>query len=515
MQTYSTTLAERAALLERIQPVGTPRRALAGYGCLSYARQSKSIQTSIDAQLRCNLRTAKRVGEPVRHELTDTESGLRADRPGYQELLRLAETGEYRYVLVYKADRLSRDDEEFVRVCRNLLRMDMKIEDYTIGPITQDNVGVLALLAYMELRNLSERTKMKLEDLAEGGTKLGRYPLGYTRDPDTGQWRPDPMLAPLISEAFQRVANGDRLAQVRQWFEAQSGLRREQRSFRAMLRSEYYAGIAAQCKTTRSKLEGDKAYARPKSEWKLSRHPMALVDLETFERVQGRLDAQRHVGQPGRQKACYALQGIIWCAKCNRRMTGGRHGRRSVVYECPVCDLTRGVKKTERAVLGLLSQLRLGPEDLAQSAAGAIRHRRAELAGDMAALDQQMRELSARRVRLTLKYGDDKMSDEDYATAMRLSDAERDRLDRARRDLAVHIAALPASMDAYERVARYVATLGHWSDLVTRASLEEQQEVYRACVHAVRWLPDKETLEVEWTRDIAPYMPAERQQVRP
>jgi hypothetical protein len=177
--------------------------------------------------------------------------------------------------------------------------------------------------------------------------------------------------------------------------------------------------------------------------------------------------------------------------------------------------LQRGLKKTEGAILGLLAALPVEAHDVADAAQRSLAVQRERLDAELRDIDERLNELTARRVRLTVKLGDGLIDDDEYATVIRLTDKQRDELRARREQLAAERERVPAGSDVYERVLAVFAKLGNWTELPRKAAIEQQQEVYRCCVAAARYLPDRKTLQVQWTREIAPYMPVPVQDVVP
>jgi site-specific DNA recombinase len=505
-----------------IRTVGQQRPALTGEGALSYARESTSVQDSIDAQHRANKRTAERLGTYIRLQFQDKKSGLRSDRAGYQDLLEAAATGEYRFVLVFKADRLSRDDEEFMKVCRELLRKGLEIHDYTLGPITPENVGLLALLGRKEIEFTSQRTRMKLEDLAANGTKIGRLRPGYqpVRDaagkPVGGEFEIDPVLGDIITELFRRADGGESLGRLRHWYNEQTGAKKNVAQIHDMLRCEFYKGLNVQCKTHRSKLERDKTYARPKEDWKVTKHELPLIDEATWDRVQVRLDLQRNVGQQRVKSGSYALTGLIWCGRCSRRMQGRTFAKRGTKrYVCAVCSLERALPKTEQAVLRLLRALPISHRDILDAATATFTKEHARLTADVATVEREITRLSEGRTLLRRKLRDGVMTDDDYREAIKDTDQELRGLEDRRMQLTARLRALPATIEAFVLNEALLLKMPSWDHLVDEGTVEDQQRVYRHCIERVTWLDDRRTIEVRWTPNIAPYMRAAVQTIVP
>jgi DNA invertase Pin-like site-specific DNA recombinase len=187
------TPEQRSALLADVHAPGKPRPVIDSDLAINYARISRSVQKSINDQWFLNDKNTRRLSSDLGRTITvavrlkDEQSGLDANRNGYRELLRLADTRQHGHILLYMADRLSRDDIEFLFTVRKLLRMGMRLWDYSLGEITVHNVGDLAAQAYKEVRKTATRTQDMMEAKAAQGVKFGPPLLGYVHKPAPGK----------------------------------------------------------------------------------------------------------------------------------------------------------------------------------------------------------------------------------------------------------------------------------------------------------------------------------------
>ena len=80
-------------------------------------REAQNPKMSQERQL-FNIQRAllERSNLPVISEYTDIESGTKADRRGYQNLLRDARLGRYSHVAVENAERFGRNDAEALSI---------------------------------------------------------------------------------------------------------------------------------------------------------------------------------------------------------------------------------------------------------------------------------------------------------------------------------------------------------------------------------------------------------------
>src|SRR5919199_2600386 len=488
--------AVRAAeeLLAGLRLPGKLRRSADVRAMLSYARTSKSIQTSIPDQHAAIDRMAHRIEVPVTQQRQDKgKSGWSRDRAGYRAVLEDLATAQYSHVGLYKADRLARDSELLIGFVHACWRMGITVMDSTIGEITPLNLRVLAMLAEMELRQNSERSTNGLEQKAKD-RKLGAAPAGYKHAGECqvledgrkvwtqkGQWVPDEDgLAPAIRELGRRFADGESLAALTRWFNERTGSRRCVSNIKRTLSNEFYAGWVVNRKWSDSILNGGR-HVRPKEEWtKPWRHPYPLWDEDTWHRIQARLQLTRNVGQQRRAGAHYALQGIIWCAQCGRRMCGHAEADRRRAYRCPSCCIDRGLLKVERAVRKCLEQIALTSQQAADVQA-ELGDDRAALEREISGLAKQRKELHERRRRAYRRLDQGIIDEQQYRDEVADVDQALELVSARESELQATIAALPGQDALLAQIVASQDEWLRWPQKIVHMTLEGQQRVYREC----------------------------------
>jgi site-specific DNA recombinase len=221
------------------------------------------------------------------------------------------------------------------------------------------------MFAEYEKAQLAERYRRGKAWRAKTGSVnvLSGAPFGYRyvrKTPETGaRYEVVPHEAALVAEMFRRYADdGAAIADLRRWLTDQgvrtrTGKERWDRSvIWGMLRNPAYAGTAVFGKTQAlhepaglnrtARLAGRtvprqvRVQDRPKDEWTAIPVP-ALVDEETFDRVQQRLeDNKRFASRNTRVPSL--LQGLAACASCGygyyRTSTTTSSGKRIYYYRC-------------------------------------------------------------------------------------------------------------------------------------------------------------------------------------
>lgn len=107
------------------------------------------------------------------------------DRPGLEELLKLARSGKVDVVAVWKLDRMARSLEHSVQLLAELtaLHVDLVIVGQSIDTTTPTGkalFGMIAIFAELEADMARERVAAGLATARANGVKLGRPPCKFT-----------------------------------------------------------------------------------------------------------------------------------------------------------------------------------------------------------------------------------------------------------------------------------------------------------------------------------------------
>jgi len=289
--------------------------------CLVYARVSTGAQAdrhlSIPAQLSAMRTHASHQGWMVLEEFLEAgSSGKTAERP---ELLRMLErcksAPHIHVVLVHKIDRLARNLADHLAIRSVLNRANIRLvsvteslDDSFSGQLVE---RILASIAEFYSSNLGQEVRKGLTEKVRQGGWPHLQPLGYRRgNPDhlgRRQIELDPAVAPVIREAFERMATGGiGLYELLAWMNTRQ-VPSSRENLRHLLRNPFYCG-----------------QLRWKGQLFAGTHP-PLVTPELFDRVQDVLK-NRYPGRgrlPKRQLPL--LHGVARCVQCNSLMTSERH----------------------------------------------------------------------------------------------------------------------------------------------------------------------------------------------
>ncbi|GEM_PF-1424977 len=297
-------------------------------------------------------------------------------------LLEAAGRHDFTQVVVIKLDRAFRNLKEMLQVADELAASGAGLLSITEMFDTATAAGrlhrnILGSVAEWERDAIGERIVFGYEEKARQGG-LARLSLGYVRDAAGGAV-PDPAVAPLIREAYERYATGEvSLNDLVRWAGG-AGLRSgrgnvlDRLAIRKLLTNIVYRGQVG--RYTRSHQR--KAVYEGK-------HP-PIVDPNLFERVQQQLARRATRLQPerpyGRQP--YPLSGVTICEYDGAPMLGLRSGpglrymrcstaQRQGAAACPQPMVAADV--LERQVGAYVSTMQI-PDDLLADVASELHSR--------------------------------------------------------------------------------------------------------------------------------------------
>lgn len=305
-----------------------------------YARYSSSSQQeqSIDGQLRICKEYAQRMGYKVINEYVDrAKTGTNTNRPAFQNMIADSEKKQFQVVLVYMVDRFARSKEDSVVYKAMLRRNGVKVLSATeqIGETDEGYLveGLLEMFAEQYSTKLSRRVKNGMIETRAKGNFTGGYSLiGFKSVPAAvthGRGTDhkiviDEEKAPIIRYVFEAYADGVPKKKIieelnRRGWKTNTGGKFTINSLGAALRNRKYIG---EYYFNNEKIDG---------------YPV-LIDPEVFQRVQARLDANKHAPATQKAKVEYLLYGKAFCGHCGANMVGvsgtGKHGDKHYYYAC-------------------------------------------------------------------------------------------------------------------------------------------------------------------------------------
>lgn len=307
-----------------------------------YARVSTEDQAEkygIATQLRACLEYAKGKLDVIAEITDDGISGVIMDRPGLNRVRRMVQEGLVDVVLMLDADRLSRELAHLLILKPEIerkARLEFVTAKFEDSPSGRMFFGIRGVIAQYERELTRERTmRGKKERAREGLLGGGRVAYGYKYS--DGLLTEDPERAATVRQIFALYDSGRSIRFVASWLR-ENGVptyghsKWGKSSVRRILGNETYAGVAHYGTHRR---EGKVLRLRDVSE-RIPISVPALVGRDQWERVQGRLASNPMVGRPS---VSFLLRGLLFCAKCGRRMCGQESRDRS--YRCSGRDRLR------------------------------------------------------------------------------------------------------------------------------------------------------------------------------
>lgn len=292
---------------------------------VSTEEQAGDGHVSLDVQrLRCQ-EYAQRHGLLVVAEYVDVESAYDGRRPRFQQMLQDAEAGRFRHIVVFRADRFSRDVADAFPTLRRLerakVRLHSTLEDLSNWLLS----SITFVLAEEESRRISARVRPAKEYRARQGYYPSKLPYGARRGADgVVVW--DPVDGQIVQEMYRRLLSGWSLRRLQGWLrEAVPGRRWELSYIEDLLRNPLYAG-----------------QVRWRGEVYPGRHA-PLIDPVDWEQAQEELSRRYRHKRPLR--AQYAVAGLARCGFCDSRlyMTYAKPGKPPLAwYHYLACPRARG-----------------------------------------------------------------------------------------------------------------------------------------------------------------------------
>jgi site-specific DNA recombinase len=267
-------------------------------------------------------------------------TGGNMDRPALRRLLADIEAGKVDAVVVYKIDRLSRSLLDFAKMMDVFERHHVAFCSVTQQFNSATSMGRLVLnvllsFAQFEREIIAERTRDKIAAARRKGKWSGGLPiLGYDTDPKDPKLIVNPEEAARIQTIFALYLEHRGLVPVVEELNLRGWVTK-----RWTTRKGRQRGGRPFSKTNLHQLLTNVTYVgkvRYKSEIHTGEHP-ALIDPETWQRVQALLQRNGRGGGEVRNRAGALLQGLLHCGPCGYAMSptyATKKGRRYRYYVC-------------------------------------------------------------------------------------------------------------------------------------------------------------------------------------
>lgn len=300
-----------------------------------YARYSSHSQTeqSIEGQLEAAKGYASNHGYTITREYCDrATTGRNDNREAFQRMLSDLDKHLFDVIITWKIDRIGRNREELAFNKHRIKRAGVRIEYVAENlPDSAESVILESVLEGMaEYYSIQLSTNVK-RGMLESAKKLqyygGSVPLGYSIDSATKRYVINDQEAPLVREIFRRYADGETESDILRYLnelgiKTGRGKAYGKSSLAKLLHNEKYTGIYAY-----------------KDLIRVEDGVPAIIDTETFEKVQELMRVNRRAPSHKWTKTEFILTGKLFCGHCGSGMTGvsgtSKTGRRYSYYICP------------------------------------------------------------------------------------------------------------------------------------------------------------------------------------
>jgi site-specific DNA recombinase len=441
---------------------------------VAYVRVSTEDQVDLSpaAQAkRCRDFARLRELGPVKVLADEGWSGKNLDRPAMRDLLALIEGGQVTDLVIWRWDRLSRDQGDFAALVKLFDRHGIKVHSVNEGDLDTGTasgkmqIGVHGVFAQYYRDHIVENVLMgNRQAIEHDGRWLNRAPTGY--DMVDGELVPNE-LAPLVQRTFALRAAGASYPTIA----AEVGIGYS--TVRHICENRVYLGET-----------------RLRDEWFPGRH-QPLVTLEEFNAV-----ARGHTA--GRRRSKDLLSGIARCGLCGRVAGVEYNERNQALYRCK--HRGKGCAQPARSANGLHRAAVLGMREIAGDIdlQAAIRaeltsHRQPPptnhtVAATINGLNAKVRKL------LDLYYAD-QISADTFATEEQRLTSQIEALRTEATEAHTEAERRDELADRFDQVAEVLAAL----DLDTiwdEATETERRTLVADLVDSVHFYPDQITVQV-------------------
>lgn len=291
-----------------------------------YARYSSHGQTeqSIEGQLAAATTYARAKGYTVVHEYIDrAKTGRNDNRAEFQKMLADTAKKQFSVIIVWKVDRFGRNREEITFNKYHCKKNGVRVE-YVAENVPDSAEGVIlesvleGMAEYFSLQLSQNIRRGMTESAKKHQMTSGRIPLGYSVN-KAHQFVVNPETAPTVRMIFDMYAKGHTITEILQVLN-EKGLRTAtgrpfaKNSLNTLLKNEKYIGT----------------YKYKDIVYDEDAIP-AIVDKETFYKVQQMLGVNRRAPSRRWSYTDYLLTDKLFCGKCGAAMMGSSGtGRRGV-----------------------------------------------------------------------------------------------------------------------------------------------------------------------------------------
>lgn len=292
----------------------------------------------------------------------DGFSGVSFDRPGWNEMIRLAEAGKVQTVIVKDMSRMGRDYLKVGYYTESFFA-ERDIRYIAINDGVDSDKGDNEFTPFRNLfndfyaRDTSKKIRAVMRTKGNSGEHLcSNPPYGYTKDPaDKKKWIVDEEAAEVVKRIFALCVDGkgpmqiakaltaDKVLTVKAYYAKRDGkpmpdnlYRWDYKSVAGILERPEYTGCTVNFKTYSKSHKLKKRLCNAPENYRIFPNTQsAIIDEKVWERVQElRANKRRPTKQAERQGL---FSGLLYCADCGSKLhfaTGKNMTPQQDCYRC-------------------------------------------------------------------------------------------------------------------------------------------------------------------------------------
>lgn len=322
-----------------------PDNITALYARLSQEDALDGESNSIANQKKILLKYAKDNGfsNPI-FFIDDGVSGVTFDRPGWNEMIRLAEAGKVTTVIVKDMSRMGRDYLKVGYYTESFFA-ERDIRYIAINDGVDSDKGDNEFTPFRNLfndfyaRDTSKKFALSCERKETPGEHLcTNPPYGYMKSPDNKkQWIVDEEAAAVVKRIFDlcvagkgpmqiaKILTADKVLTVKAYYAKRDGktmpdnlYRWDYKSISGILERPEYTGCTVNFKTYSKSHKLKKRLQNTPENYRIFPNTQsAVIEEKVFERVQGLRANKRRPTKTGRQGL---FSGLLYCADCGEKL---------------------------------------------------------------------------------------------------------------------------------------------------------------------------------------------------
>lgn len=319
-----------------------------------YCRYSSSAQDdgySIEAQQKAIANFAAVNGYDIQYSYIDkAKTGTNANRPEFQRMIDDASKGLFDVIIIHKTDRFSRNRLDSIIYKNELSKYGVKVisvtENFGEGAEADLMLAMQESMAEYYSKNLGREVRKGMDVLASKGLFTGGVPpLGFcVVDKQLEIDESEAEIVRLIFDMYghQKFTYNDMAKELNaRGYKTKAGNEFSASSFNSILTQRKYIGEYVYNRRVAKSLTGKYNSHANKPEDEIVRIPNGvprIIDDETFNKVQARLNQNKRKIGNYKSKSSYLLSGLIECAECGYHYQGNsRKGGSGTVYSSYRC----------------------------------------------------------------------------------------------------------------------------------------------------------------------------------